>query len=374
MGVFRWSGPICCKGGDNTYYIGIDVHKKKCVSTIKEKTSKILWQTEFDNNVPGITGFIKMIRKEGYVPATAVCESTANYWIVVHDMLEDAGIDTMLAHPHNTKIITETVYKNDKADSEKLADLCRLDMIPESFVADKPARDLRELTRTRLGIKMYATGPKNRIHAILAKYPHEQPKGGLFTGPGLEWLQAVPLREVDRMAVQSHLATIDTLLRQVAKFEKKIAGIAMSDRRAQLIMTIPGIGYITAVTILAEIVDHGRFADAEKLASYAGLVPKHHNSGETTRTGGITKRGSVWLRRAMVEAAFVAVRHDARIGARYQRLATRIGPMKARVAVARQMLEWVWEMLDHDAEYRTQDKELVKRKLQKIKRIAESRV
>ena len=374
MGVFRWSGPIYCKGGDNTYYIGIDVHKKKCVSTIKAKTNKILSQTEFDNNVPGITGFIKMIRKEGYVPATAVCESTANYWIVVHDMLEDAGIDTMLAHPHNTKIITETVYKNDKADSAKLADLCRLDMIPESFVADKPARDLRELTRTRLGIKMYATGPKNRIHAILAKYPHEQPKGGLFTGPGLEWLQAVPLREVDRMAVQSHLATIDTLLRQVAKFEKKIAGIAMSDRRAQLIMTIPGIGYITAVTILAEIVDHGRFADAEKLASYAGLVPKHHNSGETTRTGGITKRGSVWLRRAMVEAAFVAVRHDARIGARYQRLAARIGPMKARVAVARQMLEWVWEMLDHDAEYRTQDKELVKRKLQKIKRIAESRV
>ena len=114
------------------------------------------------------------------------------------------------------------------------------------------------------------------------------------------------------MAVQSHLATIDTLLRQVAKFEKKIAGIAMSDRRAQLIMTIPGIGYITAVTILAEIVDHGRFADAEKLASYAGLVPKHHNSGETTRTGSITKRGSVWLRRAMVKAAFVAVRHDAR--------------------------------------------------------------
>ena len=88
-----------------------------------------------------------------------------------------------------------------------------------------------------------------------------------------------------------------------------------------LIMTIPGIGYITAVTILAEIVDHGRFANAEKLVSYAGLSPKHHNSGETVRTGSITKRGSVWLRTAMVEAAFVAVRHDARIGGRYQKLA-----------------------------------------------------
>ena len=184
----------------------------------------------------------------------------------------------------------------------------------------------------------------------------------------------MPLREVDRMAVQSHLATINTLLGQVAKFEKKIVGIAMSDRRAQLIMTIPEIGYITAVTILAEIVYHARFADAEKLTSYTSLVPKHHNSRETVRTRGITKRGSAWLRRAMVEAAFVAVQHDVRTDARYQRLTTRIGPMKARVAVARQMLEWVWEMLEHSTEYRTQDRDLVRRKFQRIKRIAESKV
>ena len=66
-------------------------------------------------------------------------------------MLEEAG---MLAHPHNTKIITQTVYKNDKADSEKLADLCRLDMVPESFMANKAQRDLRELTRTRLRMRL----------------------------------------------------------------------------------------------------------------------------------------------------------------------------------------------------------------------------
>ena len=96
-----------------------------------------------------------MIRQEGYVPAMAVCESTAKYWIVLHDTLEDAGINTLLVHPHNTKIITETVYKNDKANSEKLADLCRLDIVPESFVADKPARALHELTRTHLGMMLH---------------------------------------------------------------------------------------------------------------------------------------------------------------------------------------------------------------------------
>ena len=170
----------------------------------------------------------------------------------------------------------------------------------------------------------------------------------------------------------SHLATPATISGQVVKFERKIAGIAMNGRRARLIMTIPGIGHITAVTILAEIVDHKRFANAEKLVSYAGLVSKHHNSRDTVRMGGITKRGSVWLRKAMVEAALIAIRYDARIGAIYQRLAVRIGPMKAGIAIVRRMLEWVWEMLDSGTEYRTQDKEFVKRKFQRIKRIAES--
>ena len=171
------------------YYIGIDVHSKKCMTTIKGRTKDILKQTEFDNDVQGIDGFIRMIRQEGYVSATAVCESTGNYWIVPHDMLEEAGINTLLAHPHNTKIITQTVYKNDRADSEKLADLCRLDMVPESFVANKAQRDLRELTRTRLELQDGISAPKNRIHAILAKYPHKRPVKGLFTDRGLEWLK-----------------------------------------------------------------------------------------------------------------------------------------------------------------------------------------
>ena len=84
------------------YHVGIDVHSKKCVSTIKGRTKDIQKQTEFDNDVQGVGGFVRMICQEGYVPGTAVCESTANYWIVLYDMLEAAGINTLLAHPHNS--------------------------------------------------------------------------------------------------------------------------------------------------------------------------------------------------------------------------------------------------------------------------------
>ena len=209
---------------------------------------------------------------------------------------------------------------------------------------------------------------------ILARHPYKRPRGGLFTDGGLEWLQNLSLSETDRLGVDTHLAKLAFLRVRIAKYEKRIAQVALDDPRARLIMTIPGIGYITAVTILAEIVDHRRFASAEKLTSYAGLPPKHHNSGETVRTGGITKRGSTWLRTAMVEAAFVAIRHDARIAARYQKLAARIGPMKARVATARVMLEWVWEMLNSNTEYRGINRGLVERKLQRTRRIAKSQV
>ena len=245
-------------------------------------------------------------------------------------------------------------------------------MIPESFVVNAAQRDMRELTRSRLGLAGDTVAPRNRIHAIVARYPYKRPSCGLFTDGGLEWLQSLSLSETDRLGVDTHLAKLVFLRGRIARYEKRIAEIARDDPRARLLMTIPGIGCITAVTILAEIVDHGRFASAEKLVSYAGLSPKHHNSGETVRTGGITKRGSVWLRTAMVEAAFVAVRHDARIGARYQKLAARIGSMKARVATARVMLEWVWEMLNSGTEYRGIDRELVRRKMQRTRRVAES--
>ena len=70
------------------YYIGIDVHKKKCVTTIKGDAKKVLKRTSFDNDITGINGFTGMLRSDGYLPATAACESTGNYWIVLHDTLD----------------------------------------------------------------------------------------------------------------------------------------------------------------------------------------------------------------------------------------------------------------------------------------------
>ena len=80
------------------------------------------------------------------MPAKAVCESTANYWIVLHDMLEDEGIDTLLANPYKLKIIIQSKQKNDKKDARKLADVLIRDSVPESYVPDREHRDMRALS------------------------------------------------------------------------------------------------------------------------------------------------------------------------------------------------------------------------------------
>ncbi len=166
------------------------------------------------------------------------------------------------------------------------------------------------------------------------------------------------ISEMDKMMISTGLDRIEMMRQQVVEFERRIAAICINDPRIKLLMTVPGISYVTALAIISEIVDIKRFATAEKLAAYAGLIPSHHNSGETIRGGSITRTGSAWLRYAIVNAATVGVQYDTRMGERYDRIARRRGKQKAKVAVARTLAKVIWHMLTDETEYRTQDKEL----------------
>ena len=138
--------------------------------------------------------FINNVRKWGYLPAVAVCETSANYYLLMHDMLEDAGIDTKVVNPYHTKIISESNFKNDKVDSGNLAELLRLDGLAKCFVPPKAYRDLHETVRSRHGLNHNIGMHRNRIAAILAKYTHAPPKGGPYADTDVEWLKTIPVR------------------------------------------------------------------------------------------------------------------------------------------------------------------------------------
>lgn len=364
MGELRCIRPTKTKGGETKIIsIGIDVHKKKCVATIKRNDSaRILEQLTFYNNTEGINDFIKHIKERYHDTARAVCESTANYWIRLHDALQDSAIDTLLANPVQTKAIAKARIKDDKIDSNVLADLLRADMVAESFVPDKPYRDLRNLVRTRLSLVHSRTSLKNKIHAILSKYDYIPPVQQTFSRKGIKWLQQIQLSEMDRIAADAYLEQIQIISKQIDTLDARIASISSADDRARLLMTIPGIDYVTALSMISEIVDISRFSTPEKLVSWAGLAPSRRDSADIKRHGGITRTGSKWLRNATVEAATTAIRHDQRLGNLYTRISARRGPQKAKIAAAREMLVISWHMLTKNEPYRTQNHELTQRK------------
>jgi len=349
--------------------IGIDVHKVQCVATIKRNTSKkMLKQLHFNNDGTSIKKFIAYIKRTCDGDVQAVCESTGNYWIKLHDMLEDYGINTILAHPAKTKIIAHAKLKDDKVDSEALADLLRADLVAESYVPSKYYRDLRGLARERGRMVGSSTRHKNKIHAIIAKYDYKQPTKG-FSKKMAAWIHEIDVSEFDRMALDVHSESIETIKKQIDAFERKIVEIGIKDERVKLIMTIPGISYIGALGIIAEIVDIERFSTPEKLVAYSGLSPSHRDSANVHKGGGITKQGSPWLRSAMTDAATVSVRYDSRMKSLYERITKRRGKQKAKVAAAREMLEIIWHMLKHAEPYRTQNPKLTARKYKKMQTV-----
>ena len=152
---------------------------------MREDSPDVLKRTSFENTSSGISKFIDSVRKWGYLPAVAVCEATDNYYLMMHDMLEDAGIDTKVANPYRTKIVADANFKDDKVDSENLAYLLRLNGLSECFVPPKAYLDLRETVRARQGLNQNVGTHRNRIGAILAKYPHMPPQSGPYTTAGI---------------------------------------------------------------------------------------------------------------------------------------------------------------------------------------------
>ena len=376
MGVFRSIRPprprYDHKGGETMIYIGVDVHKKMCVATVKDEDNKMLLQKDFINSRKGIGGFIEDVKgkfdKRG--PITAVCEATGNYWYILHDTLEDNGIDTKVAHPAKTKAIAQAKLKNDKVDSSVLCDLLRADLVYEAYVPDAYYRNLRTLVRLRVDCVRTSTRCKNRITAIMVKYDAKPPVTNKFGKKGTEWLESVKVSDIDRIVIDTYLKQLALLRKQIKELEKEMARICVKDDRIELLMSMPGIGFVIALTIIAEVVDMKRFTSAEKLVAYAGLSPSHRSSGDTHRHGHITKTGSTWLRHVMVEAARTSVRYDRRMGDIYKKVGTRQGKLKAMVAVARHMLEISWHMTINKEPYRTQDKGLTARKLKSMAAVA----
>jgi len=329
------------------FYLGIDLHLKRTYTVLMDSTGKVIDERQI-RNLEMIDYLKRNVPWETY----AVLEATRN-WPFMYDILEEHVERVELAHPKELKAIAHAAVKTDQIDAKVLANLARLNFLPISYAAPKETRDLRLYMRHRVWLVRQRTQAKNRIHAVLASYNLVSPVGDLFGVKGRAFLDEFleELRPTALRVIVDNLCLVDRLTDQIEALE---ADLKLSDQQQQtvkLLKTIPGVGPITAVTILAEIGDIKRFDSPKALCHWAGLTPRVRKSDQVVRHGRITKQGSPYLRAAMTRSATVASRASKRWYRVHEKLLPRCGRKGAKVAVARRLLTVVFYMLIRQQPY-----------------------
>jgi transposase len=270
-------------------------------------------------------------------PVRSVLEAGWN-WGKLYDVLEELGLNPKLANAFKVGLIAESHIKTDKRDALALAQLLRMNWIPEVHVPERQTRDNKNLLRQRAWLVRQRTQIKNRVHSILDRNHLELPEvSDTFGSRGKAWLKAVELREPDDRLLEAHLDLFESVQCQIRESEKWIDAALREHPDLNILMSLPGIGKTLGAWIALEIDGIERFATPEKLCAYAGLVVSLHQSAVTMRSGRLIPNCNRHLRYAFIEASWAAVRVSPYFSAFYRRLRAKKGAQKAIGAAARKL-------------------------------------
>jgi transposase len=316
-------------------FVGIDLHRQRSVIVRQTADGEQLSAVRIVND-PVLLGL--EIERAGPNPEVVLEATYGWYWAV--DLLQASGASVHLAHPLGVKGFRYRRVKNDVRDASDLADLLRMNRLPEAWIAPPAIRELRELVRYRAKLVALRSGLKAQVHAVLAKAGVLIVASDLFGMAARKHLERTPLSGVYAQKVSSLLRLIDILDAEEQALATRIASELHRHDGYQAIQALPGVGPVLAAIFVAEIGDVHRFADPNRLCCWAGLTPRHYESDTVVRRGHITKQGSKLVRWAAVEA--IQRKTTAKITADQDRIGARRGKNIAKIAAARKLLTLVY--------------------------------
>jgi transposase len=351
-------------------YIGLDLHKAYVVGCEWQPDAEASHQETHFRYPTTPEGWSRLWAHLGGDAIVAI-EVTGNAFEVYDTWLPHAR-EVVVANPLEMRRLGSGKH-TDKGDAARLAKMLAMGVLPTVWVPPPSVRAVRRLLAGRERLLSMRTAAINQLKAIGRRHglvwgrwdPHD-PRLATLT-------QTVEADEaVLGEAARRQVAALDTSLRDV---EGEILGRLKDDPAFRHLLTIPGVGPITAATIWAAIGDPRRFRTAKPGARYAGLDPPGMPSGERDQRGRISQKGSRQLRTVLVEAAHVVSRHDAGpLGTWYARVAPAKGRNKSTIALARKLLVLAWKLMLNGEDYRDVKPDRLQRKLTQIeKQVAQRR-
>ena len=316
-------------------FIGFDAHKSYAYVVELRDGQK----QEYRVNIPsGLAEFKERLDKS----AQLVLEASTNSFKLADELAPHVG-KLVVADPAQTRGAASTAATTDRSAAEALARLLASDFVRPVWIPPQEIRNLRNLVELRVKLARMRVGASNRLRALLRqeliptgpgrpRLVEESVKSAIGQEPTLQVFCNTLFRLRDQ--VETETAAVDAVLTEWSQKSKE----------ARLIMSIPGVGPIVAACVVAQVGDIKRFGSAAKLCSYAGLVPRVHQSGMSRRSGGITRTGRRSLRWAMGLAAMSASRVDGPVKLFKEKLCERRPKAVAMTACARKLLALVWHV------------------------------
>jgi transposase len=330
--------------------VALDIHKKYCVIGGVDREGRVLLHAVRVEHAD-LEGWLKKnLRDSDHV----VFESTTNAWYV-YDLLASLVERVVVANPAKVKQIATARVKTDVRDTFILARLLAANLVPDVWVPPAHVREMRQLLSQRRQLVETHTQIVNRMHSVAHRHHLNHERGKRFNEKNTVWQKDNRLSKVEQFQLELEMENRVYIEKQISRIGKEVAKMSHQKPWAEsmtYLMQLPGVGVITAMTVLAAIGEVQRFETAKKLASYSGLTGGLDQSGMHLVQKGITKEGRKELRWAMVEVAQRAVKSDPRWTRKFQELQKRMHRNQAIVAVARQLLELVWYVLTRRQAYR----------------------
>jgi transposase len=325
-------------------YVGLDVHRKSVVATVLDGGGQVVQQTKFGSTDRELVEFL------GQLPGhRKVALEACSMWQHFYDAAKSTGAEVVLSDPYKTRLIAKTSRKTDKVDSEALATLLRLDSLTAVYAPPPELRVLRSIVRERRFYRRSAASMMMRIYHEMISRGIEYEDGILVYRRKWEALRTLGLPLVNR-GIDAIRALEDTA--RLLDHATEEAWGASPD--AQLLTTIPGVGKLTAVALVAFLCPIERFRSAEEVSSYVGLVPTIRQSGEHLYHGRLKKDSNGMLRSILVEASWTH-RQYCRGGA-VSKIAKRVGRRggrgKGSIAAAHKLLKIAFAMLKRKESFR----------------------
>lgn len=322
----------------NMQYVGLDVHKKTIAFCVKEQDGRIVEEGE----VAATRSALSVWAAQRTGPWIGALEATLfTGWI--YDHLKPKAAELKVAHPAMLKAISASKKKNDRVDARKIADLLRCDLLPECYMAPTELRELRRVLRYRNLVVGQAVKMKNKIAGLLmevgAEYSKKKLRGRKYFGQLLDTVEDVPESAIGLLRLsRGSLETFDAVQKQLVE---GLVENRLIKERVERLMTIPGVGQVTALTWVLEVGEPARLGSVARAVSYCGLCSAQVSSAGQEHRGPISKQRNKHLQTILVEAAKLAPRWNEQLAAVHERELARGNRNRATLAVARKLVAYM---------------------------------